>query len=638
MQKIFTKYISLVVVAALLMILGMNWGVQEHNARKQMVKNSRIKLDQVAQTLETNEVELENLKESLNEDYLTRAYAFAYIIKQNPDVLNSQEELTRIAQLLNVDELHVIDENGILYAGSIPLYFGMDFNSTDQTREFLEIMDHPDSFLVQDIRPNGYEQKVFQYIGVARQDKKGIVQVGMAPTRMLAAQSRNQLDYIMNRVPLDNESTLFAVDQETGEILSHSDESLKGKNMKKLGFTEENLKEFQDGAFTKAGGKKSFCVAREYDGLILGVSQTTKALYSERNLQILLTYIFLLFVCMILILVINRLLKKQIVDGIHTIMGDLAQITDGNLNTVVKVDSNPEFAELSSGINKMVQGILDATVKVSKVIDIVDLPIGVFEYGEENNLIIATDRLRMVMGWSEEEAEKLYTSRERFTGVIERLMDHPEEGETDIYELFYSLGKWVKIQMNSDGNKTFGVVTDVTEDMLEKRKIQRERDYDLLTGLCNIEVFKKEVEERLRKNHLGCAAVIMMDLDNFKGINDNYGHDWGDEYLRCCGRHLKNFNGDHGIAARRSGDEFCIFLHHYSEKMEITGRIREFYDDIQNDPILFPDGSVHTLKISAGLAWYSEKLPSCSTLLKAADYALYDSKNSGKGMLKEYSL
>ena len=71
-------------------------------------------------------------------------------------------------------------------------------------RQFLPILEEPDSYLVQDIRPNGYEQKVFQYIGVARKDQKGIVQVGMAPTRMLEAQKRNQLEYILSRMPLDS--------------------------------------------------------------------------------------------------------------------------------------------------------------------------------------------------------------------------------------------------------------------------------------------------------------------------------------------------------------------------------------------------------------------------------------------------
>ena len=128
-QKIFTRYISYVVAVALLAILALNWGLQGRNARKQMVQNSALKLGQISQTIDNNEVELRNLKESLSEDYLTRAYAFAYIIEQNPSVLDSQQELERIAELLNVDELHVIDENGILFAGSIPLYFGMDFHT-----------------------------------------------------------------------------------------------------------------------------------------------------------------------------------------------------------------------------------------------------------------------------------------------------------------------------------------------------------------------------------------------------------------------------------------------------------------------------------------------------------------------------
>ena len=61
---------------------------------------------------------------------------------------------------------------------------------------------------------------MFQYIGVARQDKKGIVQVGMAPTRMLEAQKRNQLDYIFSRVPVDAGGVLFAIDKESGEVLA----------------------------------------------------------------------------------------------------------------------------------------------------------------------------------------------------------------------------------------------------------------------------------------------------------------------------------------------------------------------------------------------------------------------------------
>lgn len=141
-----------------------------------------MKLDQIVQTLENNEVELQNLKDSLSEDYLTRAYAFAYIIEQNPEVLGSQSELERIARLLNVDELPwLLMKTASCLQEAFRCILVWIFMIRIRQENSWPILEDPDSYLVQDIRPNGYEQKVFQYIGVARKDQKGIVQVGMAP-------------------------------------------------------------------------------------------------------------------------------------------------------------------------------------------------------------------------------------------------------------------------------------------------------------------------------------------------------------------------------------------------------------------------------------------------------------------------
>lgn len=638
MQKIIVRYIAMVVAAALLLIFGLNWLLQGKNAETDMVKNANLKLEQISRTLDNNTLELENLKESLSEDYLTRAYAFAYIIEQNPDVLNSQEELQRITELLNVDELHVIDENGILFAGNIPLYFGMDFHSTEQTSEFLSILDDPDGSLVQEIRPNGYEQKVFQYIGVARQDKKGIVQIGMAPTRMLEAQKRNELSYILAKIPMDTGGTLFAIDKETKKILAHSDASLQGEDMKALGFTEKNLNDFDHGGFLGRGSEKTFYVLKEYEGIMLGLGKEEKVLYEERNRQSLLVSVYLIVSCLMVIVLINLLLKRIIVDGIYKIMGEITRITEGNLNTVVKVESNPEFKNLSSGINQMVQGILEASGKVSKIIDGVDMQIGVFEIENDKQEVMATAKLGEIMGWPPEEAREIYADKDRFAKALANVMGRPLEGEDGIYQLTASGKRWVKIQMSSELRGQYGVVTDVTDEVLDKQKIQHERDYDSLTGLCNIDTLKREAESILEGGDVGCAAMVMLDLDNFKGVNDQYGHDFGDEYLRRCAMILKAFNGEKGIAARRSGDEFCIFLHHHESRPEIMNRMEEFYISLREEVLLFPDGTRGTLSISAGVAWYDETLKSYGTLLKAADYALYDAKNSGKGIIKQYTL
>ena len=638
MQRIFTRYISYVVAAALLAILVLNWGLQGRNARSQMIQNSALKLGQISQTIDNNEVELQNLKESLSEDYLTRAYAFAYIIQQNPSVLESQQEMERIAELLNVDELHVIDENGILFAGSISKYFGMDFHTTDQTKEFLSILDDPDSYLVQDIRPNGYEEKVFQYIGVARQDKKGIVQVGMAPTRMLEAQKRNQLDYIFSRVPVDAGGVLFAIDKDSGEVLAHSDEKMAGSSMEDLGLSEKEIADCRDGGFIRQDGEKIFCVIQEKGNLILGAGANEDQLYDERNTQTILTFCYLLLVYLVTILVINRLLKHQIVDGMHTIMDDLNKITDGNLDTVVKVDSNPEFRQLSQGINKMVQGILDATVKISKVIDTLDLPIGVFEFNEDNERVMATERIRLVLDWSAEEMDQACRDRKVFREMLEKTLRAALDKRGSDFKIRENPEKWVRIFTTTENGSTFGIISDVTGEVQEKKRLEHERDYDSLTGLCNLDTFRKEVENILEARDIGECAMVMLDLDSFKGINDRFGHDWGDEYLRVCAGFLTEFNGEHGLAARRSGDEFCLFLHHYKTKQEIANDMEEFYSCLQQNPVIFPDQSRKTLEISSGLAWYGGGLNEFQTLLKAADYALYDAKNSGKGIMKQYSL
>lgn len=638
MQKIFVRYISIVVAAALLLIFGMNWIIQGKNAEREAVKNAELKLEQISQTLDSNEAELENLKESLSEDYLTRAYAFAYIIQQNPEVLNSQDELERITELLNVDELHVIDENGILFAGNIPKYFGMDFHSTEQTEEFLEILENEDSYLVQDIRPNGYEQKVFQYIGVARQDKKGIVQVGMAPTRMLEAQRRNELGYIMNRIPVDKGSTLFAIDKESGEILSHSVQELVGEDMAVLGLTADNIWQFDEGGFLNSSGEKMFYVIKEEGGIYLGEGKTRDILYEQRSKQSISVSAYLILTCLTMILVINLLMKRKIVDGIHTIMEEITRITEGNLNTVVKVENNPEFKQLSSGINRMVEGIVEESGKVSRIIDSVDMQIGVFEIENDKKEVMTTAKLQEIMGWTDKDAERICADKERFIYILEKVMKRPLKGESDIYCLDGEGQRWVKIQMSSQMRGQFGVVTDATRDVLAKIKIQHERDYDSLTGLCNIDTLKREAEVILESPDIGAAAMIMLDLDNFKGVNDQYGHDWGDEYLRRCAALMKTLNGEMGIAARRSGDEFCIFLHHYESRSEVMNRMEEFYKSVRQEQIEFPDGTRRSPGISAGVAWYGEALKTYGTLLKAADYALYDAKNSGKGMIKQYTL
>ena len=137
MQKIFKKYTIIIISIAVLSILVINFFLSAKSLEKQQFNTFSVKIGQVIQTMERNQSELESITENLDEDYLTRAKAAAYVVEKNPSVLESVEEIQNLAELLNVDELHVSDSAGIIAYSSVPRYIGLDFHGGKQMRGFL---------------------------------------------------------------------------------------------------------------------------------------------------------------------------------------------------------------------------------------------------------------------------------------------------------------------------------------------------------------------------------------------------------------------------------------------------------------------------------------------------------------------
>ena len=226
MQKIFTKYMVIILTTAIMLILLINFLINWRRLEDQQFNTFQIKIDQIIHTLESNQTELELMNENLNEDYFTRAKAAAYVLDRQEEVVMDVSEMQYLAKLLNVDELHYIDENGIIASASVSEYIGMNMADYDQTRPFLAILESgdEDAYLIQEARPNAAAGKIMQYIGVARKNKGGFVQVGFEPKRLMEAQSRNTYDYIFSKFPTDAGEELFVVDCETGTVLGHSED------------------------------------------------------------------------------------------------------------------------------------------------------------------------------------------------------------------------------------------------------------------------------------------------------------------------------------------------------------------------------------------------------------------------------
>lgn len=635
MRKIFRNYMVIIITIAILAIFVINFFMISSATKKRQLNTFNTKIDQVIHTMEENQIELDAINQNLDEDYLTRARAAAYVIERNPEVADSVADLQYLAGLLNVDEIHVIDENGIIIYSSVPIYLGVDFHDGEQTRGFLPLLEDEsgEACLAQEAQPNSAEQKMMKYVGVTRKGKRGIVQVGLQPIRQQEAQERNTYEYIFSRFPTDVGQEYFAIDCTTNQVLAHSGNIPGGHT--EDGHNVENLKGCENGSFRIIGGQDIYyVVTRQYGDVMIGTAVPRDIMYRRLLGSVLTILVYLFLIEVVIVVLMDYLVKRKVVDGIYRILGNLSRISNGDYDTVVNVGGNPEFEELSSGIQTMVKSILSSSNRISRIIEMSAISIAAFEYQDSMKNVFVTSRLGEMLGFSREELECLCRDHVLFFEQIQKIMSAPAEGEGNVFPI---KDKYIRFHLSQNGEEYLGVVTDATKEVLENRRIRYENNHDQLTGLCKYNYFKEQAAKALEECRAGLScACVMLDLDDFKKINDTYGHDFGDVYLQEFANAMKIFPVEHSIMARRSGDEFCLLLYG-CDRESIRRELHTFWDIFKEKQIAVPENGKIEIHVSGGVAFAKEEGMELDALMHQADMALYQAKDKQKGFFAEYA-
>jgi len=152
--------------------------------------------------------------------------------------------------------------------------------------------------------------------------------------------------------------------------------------------------------------------------------------------------------------------------------------------------------------------------------------------------------------------------------------------------------------------------------------------YDEMTGIYNRRKFF-ELSLKRFKERTESLFGVMIDIDNFKNINDSYGHDIGDKMIKAVTRTINEHLHEEAIFGRIGGEEFAI-LCNLASKETILSIIEEIRVDIENLEILTQDGDVVKCTISEGVAEKTVDISSLDELLKQADLALYEAKGEGR--------
>lgn len=354
MQKIFIRYFLIIMVIMVSFTLLGNFFVQRDLSERSAEERAAVLVQQLRFRLMENAAASQSLVASLNETNVSKARALAEIIAQNPAIIESTMEMCRLAKMLRVDEVHVTDENGILRWGSLPAAYGLDFSLSPQTQPFLPALTNKSFVLSQLPQFNALGVRRFQYAGVARQDKPGIVQVGIMPEVMDNVLENNSIESVIFRYNVQEGVNILALDKKTGIVLGDSKNALVGKHYSELGIGEEYSSNSRTRAWMTVNGEKLYGVSGDARGYRILVTFTQATLFAERERQTIVSAISSTLLGAAIIIAIFVLLKRRILSDVDIVNERLKRITNGDLSVEVDARSTPEFAVLSGGINEMV--------------------------------------------------------------------------------------------------------------------------------------------------------------------------------------------------------------------------------------------------------------------------------------------
>ena len=336
--------------------LSDNSALAKTRAFARIIKNSQIFLD----SIKAFDKAIDSVKaQASNLDLKSRTEIYRRAIKSCPEFISINVILEKLKNDFDVDELTITNADGIMISSIPSDYVGYDMSSKEQSNEFVKkLINGEDQEYVQDPMPNGYWNKVFQYVGVRRIDEIGFVQIGYSPKRLEEAQKL---------ADIYNISKDFRVGKNGKLKISKANED---------SFASELLKTSEQQTIVKeVDGKVSLCFYKKYKDLILRASIPEDEMFLSRNtvIQTMAVGYFILF--SIIFVLISLLLQKVVIKGIYSVNDSLNRITEGNLDEKVTVHNTEEFDVLSNGINTTVDALKRAIEAESKRID-AELEIG----------------------------------------------------------------------------------------------------------------------------------------------------------------------------------------------------------------------------------------------------------------------
>ena len=594
-------------------------------AKKEANYTAQTTFYHIEQILNENQKDLNKQKKEYRQTCIDNAQAVAYSLQENPDALYNIDELKKIAQYVEVDEIHIFNKQGVIISGTHPEYYGYSFDSGKQLSFFKPLLSNQNLQLTQKIMENTASHIKMQYSALWSENKEFIVQVGMNHENASKATKKNQLSYLFKLFRVNNEAQYYAINSKNHKIVGTTHHHI-GDVASSIGLKDTQIKEAKNGFFTEIDGQLSYCVSKKIKNNYIYCIIPVRVLFKEVPKNCLEMIVCLIIISILFRLLIIKYIRVYVIDSINQINHQLSKISKGQLDDEVSINNSLEFQKLSHYINEMKQSLLVNNKKMDYILTQTNQLIGFYEYNQKLNTLYLSDGFKEIFSLNSQQCTQFKEDINDFIDFLNKINTH--QVEKDIYYL-PQMKRYIQINDRKDQDITLGVMIDITTSYIKRKKIEIERDVDELTQIYNRNGLKIKINKFLEDKNIAQYALIFIDLDGLKQVNDVYGHYCGDLYLKQMTNVLKTISGEKCLVGRLGGDEFIAFFHHYDSMEKLNNDINQL-NEIRDQIVLLADDHSVNLAFSYGVCYGTESTD-LLRMIEIADYKMYENKRKRKG-------
>ena len=623
MREIVSKTLLKMVMIVTFLLIVLYAGFKNYDVISTEISSLDGYLIQTKENARLYEKFQEDSKGIFVDDYVNRVNNISAIIKLNEDKDLTAKELEEISYFENVSNIYILNNEGIITQSSDSNVIGLDFYKHPELENFLPLIESKKNGFYCEFEGESFTTGERMIYLMVRNQTDRLIQIEIKPEMLHSYLDSSSISNYIKSLPTKWERTFLAMDSNTGELVAiteNNEQTIEGDHLLEAFKKAENHPKI-----VKINGSWQLTLTKQLSDNLLVVGFTEIAsLIEEAAVDIIVFAFFILILNLCVYYFVIRVLNKLVLQDILNIYEDVKLFVSGK-NIEFREASTKELSELTKQLRRLKEGINNSNEHLEFAVSVLGEGFTGYEYYAEYNRLFILDDVLDLTGWTMDKME------EEVKKIFEQNRPNINEKKRIRSIIQFENGKTLRVNRYITHDTIYAIAEDITEkERLKKKLLLANKDayIDELTKLYNRRKLEYVIQDLNNTQPNPKGVMLLMDLDNFKKVNDEKGHVEGDALLiRFADLIRENFR-DSDLKVRLGGDEFVVFMPNFIPEKELVQKIEQFLKSVRNE--LAQYYAKFHLSVSVGAVYMNAECKYFKALYHCADSAMYVAKRYGK--------